>query len=154
MIHPRFALRDVLAVAEHAIAAPGHKPSFADTVDGTTPTPGLWFVGDGGLYLVSNGLPGQPHPDGGDRLHVVYADGCRTAMSKHAIADEIGGDDFCEPLPLLDPRFGARPDGVTLHARLTTGVADGVADGLDLLVIDLDTTSMQLYLTDAREATR
>ncbi|GAA0908149.1 DUF3085 domain-containing protein [Virgisporangium aurantiacum] len=146
MIQLRFALRDVLAVAEHAIAAPAHKPAFADTVDGTTPTPALWFVGDDGLYLMSNGLPGQPHPDGGDRLHVVYADGYRTAMSKHAIADEIGGDDFCEPLSLLDPG----PDGVTLHARLTAGVADG----LDLLVIDLDTTAMQLYLADAREATR
>ena len=150
MIQLRFALRDVLAVAEHAIAAPGHKPSFADTLDGTTPTAALWFVGDDGLYLMSNGLPGQPHPDGGDRLHVVYADGYRTAMSKHAIADEIGGDDFCEPLPLLDPQSDAQPDGVPLHARL----AAGVADGLDLLVIDLDTTAMQLYLDDAREATR
>jgi hypothetical protein len=154
MIQLRFALRDVLAVAEHAIAAPDHKPSFADTVDGTTPTPeptpALWFVSGDGLYLMSNGLPSQPHPDGGDRLHVVYADGYRTAMSKHAIADEIGGDDFCEPLPLLDRQPDSHPEGDTLHARLTAGVADG----LDLLVIDLDTTSTQLYLADAREATR
>ena len=146
MIQLRFALRDVLAVAEHAIAAPDHKASFGNTVDGTTPTPALWFVGGDGLSLMSNGLPGQLHPDGGDRLHVVYADGYRTAMSKHAIADEIGGDDFCEPLSLLDPQS----DGDTLHARLTAGVADG----LHLLVIDIDTTSMQLYLADAREATR
>jgi hypothetical protein len=150
MIQLRFTLRDVLAVAEHAIAAPAHKASFADTVDSTTPTPeptpALWFVGDDGLYLMSNGLPGRPHPDGGDRLHVVYADGYCTAMSKHAIAGEIGGDDFCEPLPLLDPG----PDGVTLHARLT----GGVAAGLNLLVIELDTTAMQLYFADAREATR
>ncbi|GAA1884155.1 DUF3085 domain-containing protein [Asanoa iriomotensis] len=146
MIQLRFALRDVLAVAEHAIAAADHKPSFVNTLDGTTPTPALWFVGDDGLYLMSNGLPGQPHPDGGDRLHVVYADGYRTAMSKHAIADEIGGDDFCEPLSLLDPQ----PNGDTLHARLTAGVADG----LDLLIIDLDTTSMQLYLADDQGATR
>ena len=49
MIQLRFALREVLAVAEHATAA-GHRPSFADTVDGTTPTPALWLVGDDGLY--------------------------------------------------------------------------------------------------------
>ncbi len=146
MIQLRFALRDVLTVAEHAIAAPAHKPSFTNTLDATTPTPALWLVGDDGLYLMSNGLPGQPHPDGGTRLYVVYADGYHTAMSKHAIADEIGGDDFCEPLPLLDPQ----PDGTTLHARLT----DGVAGGLDLLVIDLDTTSMQLYLADTQGSTR
>ena len=142
MIQLRFPLRDVLALADHAIAAPNHKPSFADTVDGTTPAAALWFVGDDGLYLMSNGLPGQPHPDGGARLLVVHADGYTTAMSKRDIADAIGGDDFCEPLPLLD----SQSDGATLHAQL----ADGVAAGLDLFVINLDTTSMQFFLADTR----
>ncbi|GLL03730.1 DUF3085 domain-containing protein [Dactylosporangium matsuzakiense] len=145
MLQLRFALRDVLDVAAHAVAAPAHKASFVNTVDGTTPGPALWFVGDDGLYLMSNGLPGQPHPGGG-RLHVVYADGYRTAMAKHAVAGEIGGDDFCEPLPLLEPA----PDGLTLHARLTAGLTAG----LDLLVIDLDATAMQLFLADTREVTR
>lgn len=145
MIQLRFPLRDVLAVANHAIAATDHKPSFRDCENGTTPTPALWFVGDDGLYVMSNGLPGQPHPDGGDRLLVVYADGYTTAMSKHDVADEIGGDDFCEPLPLLDSQHG----GATLHAQLT----DGVTAGLDVLVINLDTTSMQLYLADSQEVT-
>jgi hypothetical protein len=95
---------------------------------------------------MSNGLPGQPHPDGGDRLLVVYADGYHTAMSKHAIAGEIGGDDFCEPLPLLN----LPSDGPTLHAQLT----GGVAAGLDLFVIQLDTTSMQFFVADSQEATR
>lgn len=146
MIQLRFPVRDVLAVADHAIAAPDHKPSFADTVDGRTPTPALWFVGDDGLYLMSNGVPGQPHPDGGDRLLVVYADGYDTAMSKHDAADEIGGDDFCEPLPLLDAQAG----GVTLYAQL----ADGLAAGLDVFVINLDTTELQFFLTDSPEASR
>ena len=146
MIELRFVLRDVLAVADHAIAASDHRPSFVNTVDGTAPTPALWFVGDDGLYLMSNGLPGQPHPDGGDRLQVVHADGYTTAMSKHAVADEIGGDDFCEPLQLLVPQ----DDGRTLHAQLT----DGVAAGLDLLIIRLDPTSMQIFLADSQEATR
>jgi hypothetical protein len=146
MIELRFPLRDVLAVADHALAAPHHKLSFLDSENGTTPVPALWFVGDDGLYLMSNGLPGQPHPDGGDRLLVVYADGFDTAMSKHDVADEIGGDDFCEPLPLLAPQA----DGHTLHAQLT----DGVAAGLDLFVIQLDPTSMQIFLADSQEATR
>jgi len=146
MIQRRFTLRDVLAVAEHAIAAPSHKPSFANSLEGTTPTPTLWFVGDEGLYLMSNALPSQPHPHGDDWLLVVYADGYHTAMSTHAIADEIGGDDSCEPLPLLDPQ----PDGATLHAQLTAGLANGLA----LVVIDLDTTSMHLYFADAQGVTR
>ena len=108
--------------------------------------PALWFVGDDGLYLMSNGLPGQPHPDGGARLLVVYADGFDTAMSKHDVADEIGGDDFCEPLPLLAPQA----DAATLHAQLT----DGVAAGLELFVIQLGPTSMQIFLADNQEATR
>ena len=118
MIQPRCALRDVLAAAEHTVAAPGHKASFASSMDGTAPTPALWFVGDDGLCLMSNGLPGQPHPDGGTRLPVGYD----TAMSTHAIADQIGGDD--------------------------------VADGVDLLVIELDTTSMPLFVADTRQVTR
>jgi hypothetical protein len=145
MIELRFPLRDVLAVADHAIAAPHHKPSLLDSENGTTPAPALWFVGDDGLYLMSNGLPGQPHPDGGDRLLLVCADGYHTAMSKHDVADEIGGDDFCEPLPLDAPSGGA-----TLHARLT----DGVAAGLDLFVINLDPTSMQIFLAHSQEAAR
>ena len=95
---------------------------------------------------MSNGLPGQPHPDGGDRLLIVCADGYTTAMSKHDVGDEIGGDDFCEPLPLLAPQA----DGQTLHAQLTAGVAAG----LDLFVIHLDTTSMQIFLADSQEDTR
>jgi hypothetical protein len=146
MIQLRFPLRDVLALAEHAIAAPDHKPSYSNTLDGTTPTAALWLVGDEGLYLMSNGLPAQQHPTGGDRLHVVYADGYRTSKSKHAVADEIGGDDFVQPLPLLDQQ----PDEATLHAQLT----EAVANGFDRFVIDLDETSMSLSFIDSRRVTR
>ncbi|GAA2349782.1 DUF3085 domain-containing protein [Dactylosporangium salmoneum] len=137
MIRLLFALRDVLALAEHAVAAPRHKPSFIDVLDGTTPTPALWFAGDEGLYLMSNGLPAQPHPTGSNRLHVVHARGYRTAMSKHAVSCDVGGDDFCEPLPLLE----SQPDGASLHTRLVDAVAAGAA----LFVIDLDRTCMQIY---------
>ncbi|GIF02006.1 DUF3085 domain-containing protein [Paractinoplanes rishiriensis] len=142
MIRLRFPLRDVLILAEHAIAAPDHRPTYINTVDGTTPGPALWFVGDEGLYLMSNGRPGQPHPAGGDRLYVVYADGYHTSMSKHAIADKIGGDDFVEALPLLVPT----PGGTTLHAQLT----EAAADGGDLFVIDVGATAMDIFIADSR----
>jgi hypothetical protein len=146
MIELRFPLRDVLAVAEHAIAALNHKPTYANTVDGTVPASALWLVGDDGIYLMSNGLPEQPHPDGGDRLLVVFADGYTTAMSKHDVTEEIGGDDFCDAMPLLDTQTA----GVTLRAQLTAGVAFG----RDLFVIHLDSTSIQFFVADAPEATR
>jgi hypothetical protein len=145
MIELRFPLRDVLALADHAIAAPGHEPSYSNTLDGTTPTAALWLVGDEGLYLMSNGLPDQ-HPTENNRLHPVYADGYRTSSSKHAIADEIGGDDFVQPLPLLE----SQPGEATLYAQL----AAAVADGFGLFVIDLDKTSMQLTFAESRGITR
>jgi len=95
---------------------------------------------------MSNGEPGQPRPDGGDWLLVVYADGYRTAMSKHDVDDEIGGDDFCEPLPLL----GTEPDDAGLHRLLT----DSAAAGLDLFVINLGPNEMTFYPSKAPEATR
>jgi hypothetical protein len=146
MIELRFPLRDILALADHAIAAPDHKPSYSNTLDGTTPTAALWLVGDEGLYLMSNGLPDQQHPTENNRLHLVYADGYRTSSSKHAVADEIGGDDFVQPLPLLDPQ----PGEATLQAQLTAAVADG----FDLFVIDLDRTSVQLTFAESRGITR
>jgi hypothetical protein len=141
MIHLRFPLRDVLVLAEHAITSPEHGPTYTEHAEGTTPTPSLWFVGDEGLYLMSNGLPGQPDPPGGDRMHVVYADGYDTSMSKHAISREIGGDDFVEALPLLV----AKPGETTLYTQLT----EATADGYDLFVISMDETAMQLSLADS-----
>ncbi|GAA0475531.1 hypothetical protein Aca07nite_84420 [Actinoplanes capillaceus] len=142
MIRLRFPLRDVLALAEHAIAAPEHGPTYNEHFEGTTPTPSLWFVGDEGLYLMSNGLPGLPDPTNADRQRVVYADGYRTPMSKHALNTVIGGDDFVEALPLLV----AQPGRTTLHTQLT----EAAADGYDLFVISMDPTAMELSLADSR----
>jgi hypothetical protein len=140
MIRFRFPLRDVLALAEHAIAAPDHGPTYNQHAEGTVPTPSLWFVGDQGLYLMSNGLPGLPDPDDADRQRVVYADGFDTPLSKHAIYREIG-DDFVEALPLLD----ASPGRPTLHTQLT----EAAADGYDLFVISMDTVSLTMSLVDS-----
>jgi Protein of unknown function (DUF3085) len=148
MIRLLFPLVDVLQVAEHAIAAPEHKPSFSNRLDGTTPKAALWFAGDMGLYLMSNGLPAQPHPTDTNRLLVVYAAGYRTSAAKHAVADEIGGDDFCDVLPLLDPL----PDGRILHTDLTGGAAAGATH----FIIEIDLEHWQFYILAAGnpEATR
>jgi hypothetical protein len=142
MIRLRFPLRDVLALADHAVAAPDHGPTYNQHAEGTTPTPSLWFVGDEGLYLMSNGLPGHPDPNDADRQRVVYADGYDSPLSKHAVSRQIGGDDFVEALPLLV----AKPGGTTLYTQLT----EAAADGYDLFVISLDATAMHLSLASSR----
>jgi hypothetical protein len=141
-----FPLPQVLELAQHAIAAPGHKKSFLDHEYGTTPAPALWFVGDDGLYLMSNGLPARPGPADPSHMPVVYAHGYRTAAAKHAVDAQIGGDDFSEVLILLDPQS----DGPSLHSQLTAGAAAGATR----LVIDIDRTRMDLYVDDPRGRAR
>ncbi len=138
MIRLLFALAEIARLAEHAIAATGHKPSFRDTLDGTTPKPALWFVGDEGLYLMSNGLPHLPNPANSDWPLVSYADGYRTSVDKHAVDHIIGGDDFCEVLPVLDPQ----PDGRVLRTEITNGIACGATR----FAIEIDTQTFAYYV--------
>jgi len=128
-----FPLAEVAGLAEHAIAATEHKPSFRDTLDGTTPAPASWFVGDEGLYLMSNGLRHLPHLRSEWSL-VAYAEGYRTSADKHAVDRLIGGDDFCEVLPLL----AVQPDGRVLRTEITNGIACGATH----FAIDMDTQTL------------
>jgi hypothetical protein len=136
MIRLLFPLAAVITLADHAIAATEHRPSFSDTLDDTTPTPALLFVGDQGLYLMSNGVPHLPDPANEEWSLVVYADAFDDPMSKHTISDAIGGDDFSEVLPLHEKL----PDGMTLHASLTAAVAAGATH----FAIDIDPTNINL----------
>lgn len=147
MIRLLFDLSAVKTLADHAAAAPGHRASYSDTLDGTTPAPALLFAGDEGLYLMSNGLPHLPNPANSASSLVAYAAGFDTSMSKHAVAHLIGGDDFSEVLPLLEKR----PDGRTLHDDIT----DAVAAGATRFAIEIDTTHLTPYVVTAgQEETR
>lgn len=72
------------------------------------PAPGLLFVHDQGVYLMSNGLPGDIDTDRNKR-YVVYADGCDPDASAfddwyETSRDLVGGDDFVEVLSLNNPQ--------------------------------------------------
>lgn len=57
----------------HATAAEEHRLLYEDKA---TDQPGLWLVGDQGVYLMSNGRPPlllPDQPDGGEKNLVVYA---------------------------------------------------------------------------------
>ena len=138
MIRLLFPLADIQPLAEHAFAATEHRPSFRDTLEGTSPTAALWFVGDEGFYLMSNGIPHLPNPANPDWPLVAYAEGYRTCADKHTVDRLIGGDDFCEVLPLLTPQ----PDSRILH----TEIAIGITCGATHFAIELDTTTLAHYV--------
>jgi Protein of unknown function (DUF3085) len=95
------AVRELLT---HAKAAPKTTSPYNLTDD---PGPGLFFVKDEGVYLMSNGEP--PLPGAESRNKVVYARGyealAQTAslddrMERYdKVRDAAGGDDFAEFLP-------------------------------------------------------
>lgn len=100
--HLWFRRADVLELAEHAIAAPDHRPDPYG--ESSTGSPSLIWVKDNGIFLVSNGLPCQPRtaadpPD--NKMHVVYAHG--HGNGTHWNHGEPLGDDFVEYLPLTTP---------------------------------------------------
>lgn len=92
-----------------------HVPTPAD-VDPTKVPPGLWLVGETGIYLMSNGLPLQPGQVEGRPL-VAYAEECDPSLNLngwHVLKRAaFGGDDGCEFAPA---RF---------IASMLTGEADG-----------------------------
>ncbi len=109
-----FDAKDVRRVVEHSLAAPDQRARvFSLDGDGqegsavTKPTaPAVLLCHDDGVYLMSNGMPGDPL-DGEDtdqkyfRHYVAYAHGCnpqRDADWYDTAHDLVGGDDFAETL--------------------------------------------------------
>lgn len=96
-----FKLKDVLPLCDHAEAASSWGMGYDDT---TSPRPALFLVGDRGVYLMSNGVPGLPHANGGDRQHVVYAKGLDPERDEDwydAKRVTWGGDDGAETLDII-----------------------------------------------------
>lgn len=100
-----FPLAEVLEIAEHAVAAPGHRQSITQYCDDQPGTAALVWAKDDGTYLLSSGLPrqvsGDPESQGGSR--VAFAEGWGQGTGPELGATPVGGDDFAEFLPLLEP---------------------------------------------------
>jgi hypothetical protein len=101
-----FDAKKIAGCAKHAMSS--SQWSMGYEID-KTPSPGLLFVHDQGVYCISNGLPVQPAA-GREGCHAVYARGCDPHSG--AAFDEwyglsrdlVGGDDFAEVL-LVDDEF-------------------------------------------------
>jgi hypothetical protein len=143
-MHLTFDRSGVDRLIAHSKAARTHRPAY-----GQKPPipPGLWLVGDDGVYLMSNGQPGLLQPRQKTKQFVVYATECDpTRMSFDAWWSakqaSFGGDDGVEFIRLSDiedalttympgtplilevsPQsigivgFGRRPDGDRLPPR-------------------------------------
>jgi hypothetical protein len=106
-----FKSADLLRVVEHSLAAPEQRPQVVDYNDdgpvySAADAPALLLVHDDGVYLMSNGEPGDPLDGKGEgkffRRYVAYAQGCdpRTDGGWYDTSrDLVGGDDFSEILP-------------------------------------------------------
>lgn len=107
----RFPVREVLDLAERTAAATHHRPLH----DQTAVRPALWWVKDDGTYLMSNAAITDT-----DDITVVYAEQWGPGTDPASI---VGGDDFAEPLELLEPGWGER--GQTLLDFLRTALDEG-----------------------------
>jgi hypothetical protein len=108
---------------EHTRAAKTHSALYEDP---KTAKPGLWLVGDDGVYLMSNGEPRLPGED--DKNFVVYAD---EVNPKTMAFDEwwgnkqlsFGGDDGVDFLALseLDKALATYQPDAKLIIDVTQG---------------------------------
>lgn len=81
---------------EHA----SNSKSFRNAYEQKATGPSLWLVKDDGIYVMSNGFPADAE---GERNYVVYAEGFDPRSNPNVwedCRDAVGGDDFCEVIPL------------------------------------------------------
>jgi Protein of unknown function (DUF3085) len=106
----------------HAKAAPEHSLAFGEKAPAL---PGLWIVGDEGVYLMSNGKPGLPLDENGKQF-MVYADQINplTMAFDDWWANKrtaFGGDDGADMIPLseIEQALATYRAGEALQLELT-----------------------------------
>jgi hypothetical protein len=99
----RWKFKDLEPLIAHAINSVEHHLTYAQSESGQiNPAPALHWVKDEGIYLMSNGSPCLPRPDGEKGSLVIYAEGFDPKEDDvwDAARDEVGGDDFVENLSI------------------------------------------------------
>ena len=100
-----FAIDDAFRrVVNHALQAKAYQPTFTESQAGTPPKPGVFFVKDQGVYLLSAGKPGDRIEP--DKIRTNH----RLLFACYAIGHDpdknsfeswyVGGDDFSEKLDI------------------------------------------------------
>ncbi len=119
-----FALNEVRAVIERRKIDAAANGGFGNPHYGLAPgkdeRPGVWLVGDEGVYLLSNGNLAE-----GQKPLVCYAEECNPTTNPdywHYKRQHFGGDDgveFIDAETLL-ALMAASPEGTHLRAILTS----------------------------------
>ncbi|MEV0684768.1 DUF3085 domain-containing protein [Nocardia sp. NPDC050378] len=119
-----FPLRQVLPIAEHAMAAGEHSWPEWDTNKPDPVPPALVWAKDEGTYLRSNGLPrllaDPDKPDGPSK--VAYAVGYDDRSHFNFSGTAVGGDDFVEYIDLTEPFSGVTLIQMIRHHAGHSGV--------------------------------
>ena len=117
---PILGVRKVIARGiEDAAANGGFRNPYYGIKPGKDEKPGLWLVGDQGVYLLSNGKLAE-----GERALVIYADECHPVGNPdwwHYKRRHFGGDDGIEFLAAerLIPLFDRNTRCTHLRVQLT-----------------------------------
>lgn len=118
-----FPLSEVRALIDRgqsdAAANGGFRNPHYGLAPGKNEQPGVWLVGDEGVYLMSNGNLAE-----GQKPLVAYAEECNPAITSdywHYKRQYFGGDDGVEFLDAegLLALIAAHPDGTHLRVLLT-----------------------------------
>lgn len=114
-----FKTSELKRCVEHAINSNEFSGGYDSDDSPKVQSPGLLFVHDHGVYIMSNGRPRDTVDNNdtteGGNAHVVYAKYCNPNVDEdfwENARDLVGGDDFVEFLPFgTDPvRFLANCD--------------------------------------------
>lgn len=120
----KFKADEVEALCEHAMQSKDWSMGYSTDID---PAPGLFLVGDHGVYLMSNGTPSQKKPEGAGNV-VSYAEGCNPHTDPgfyEAKVAVFGGDDGVDVLPFAGPLLAMIKENATakhLQIELTPDI--------------------------------
>ncbi|KAA3448178.1 DUF3085 domain-containing protein [Mesorhizobium sp. SARCC-RB16n] len=114
-----FPIPGVRKVVDRGIADAAANGGFRNPYYGEGEIPGLWLVGDQGVYMISNGKLADS-----DRPLVIYSDECHPVGNPdwfHYKTRHFGGDDGIEFIDAerLIPLFDRHLHCTHLHVQLT-----------------------------------
>lgn len=113
-----FKTNDVLRCVNHALES--EKWGMGNETD-IPPQPALYLVHDTGVYLMSNGNPGDWIAEN-ESCYVAYADGCHPKIDEYYYETSrvlVGGDDFVEIIPINKDWIEGMSKYDEIHVEIT-----------------------------------
>lgn len=96
-----FKTADLVRCVDHSLDSTKWNMGYEEELE---PSPALLLVHDNGVYIMSNGNPGDWIPEK-DICYVAYAKDCNPHADENFYENSrnlVGGDDFIEVLPIQE----------------------------------------------------